>query len=214
MKTILSLILLCFISMKTIAKNSDSAAFNAGKIILSMGYGYPSLEQSQYGGIDPNYSFISFTKNNYGPFHFRGEYGLTNKIGIGISMNYDNYGGTMKEVHTINHSNGITEYYTSQKTTSSFTGLIRFNYHFATTKKLDPYLAVGGGFRTTTNSFTTNDPNGSLSQYNLITISRTPSNISFESLVGLKYYFSKNIGIYSEIGISKSVIQIGLSVGF
>ena len=213
MKTIVSLIIfLCFFNMKPFAKNSDSSAFNKGEIVLSVGYGFPNIDKSYStpGGSGSGSIYgISFIKTGYGPFHFRGEYGLTNKIGIGISINYDNYGGIIKKYPT-----GPTQYYTDEKRTSSFAGLIRCNYHFATCKKLDPYVAIGAGFRSIKNTFTTDDPNGSMVLYDKFTGSYIPSKIALEALAGIRYYFIPHISIYSEIGISQSLIQFGASVGF
>jgi len=204
MKTKIILVLLLALTyMKANAKTNDSTAYNAGKIILSVGYGFPSIEKSLYGqhvdlGID-----MSFSKSGYGPFHFRGEYGLTNKIGIGISINYDTYSGMLKE-------SGF-----NTNTITSLTGLMRFNYHFATTKKLDPYFAVGAGFRSTTNTFTSTNPQNSFADdYNNWVGDYTPYPFAFEAVAGMRYYFTPHIGIYSEIGIAKSIIQFGVSVGF
>lgn len=212
MKTILLFVFLCFISMKIFAKNADSSTFNKGKIILNVGYGFPNIDKSlsSQGGAGVGGPFaMSFTKSGFGPFHFRGEYGLTNKIGVGISMNYDSYGGILKKYPT-----GLTQCYTSKKTVSSFVGLIRFNYHFATTKKLDPYVAIGGGFRSIKSTFTTDDPNGSLISFDKETGGYTPSNGAFEILAGLRYYFAPHISFYSEIGASQSIIQFGISMRF
>src|ERR1035437_6785678 len=161
---------LCFISMKTFAKNSDSTAFYKGKIIFSVGYGFPSIDKALYIYGQPNSSQLdmSFSKTGYGPFHFRAEYGLSQKIGIGISINYDTYGGILKIFQPIFDPNGTNVIYdgTYKKSTSSLSGLIRFNYHFATTKKLDPYFSFGAGFKKIKNTFTTDAMNGSVAGYN------------------------------------------------
>ncbi len=218
MKLILILVFLCFISIKTIAKNSDSLAFNAGKIILYAGYGFPNIDKA-YQHYLYNGRYTNFKSMGYGPFHFRAEYGLSDKIAIGISINLNSYGGTWKEVYRINDGLGsIKEYtYNYKKKITSLTGLIRFNYHVFTTKKLDPYFAFGAGFKSIKNTFSNgNDPN-ILAAYN-----KDPGNdfgfsdlpAAFEAVAGLRYYVTPHIGIYSEMGMAKSIIQFGLSVGF
>jgi opacity protein-like surface antigen len=216
MKPILTLALLSIITIECLSKNSDSTSFNAGKIIFSLGYGYPSVDQSLYSERDLGFDMI-FTKWGTGAFHFRGEYALSDRIGIGISINYDTYGGTLQAVHIIN-PNGSKEYYTYKHSVSAFTGLLRFNYHFATTKKLDPYFSVGAGFRGVKNTFMTDDLNGSFSYYKDYINTSTPNDtplptMGFEAIAGMRYYFNEHIGIYSEMGIAKSIIQIGISVG-
>jgi predicted porin len=36
--------------------------------------------------------------------------------------------------------------------------------------------------------------------------------IALEAVMGLHYYFSKNVAIYSELGIAKSIIQAGVTI--
>lgn len=218
MKLILILVFLCFISIKTIAKNSDSLAFNAGKIILYAGYGYPNIDKSFCQRFLFN-GYINFKSMGYGPFHFRAEYGISNKIAIGISINLNSYGGTWKEVYTGNNGFGVTQQYTYnyKKYITSLTGLIRFNYHVFTTKKLDPYFAFGAGFKSIRVNFINgNDPNSFAASTNNPSFDYGFSDLpaGFEAVAGLRYYVTPHIGIYSEMGMAKSIIQFGLSVGF
>ena len=88
-----------------------------------------------------------------------------------------------------------------------------------TQKKLDPYFSIGAGFRAVKNTFTTDDPKGSFSYYKSFIGVGTPEttplpDMSFEMVAGMRYYARKNIALYSEIEIAKSIIQIGMSVGF
>lgn len=197
---------------------SDTLAFNAGKIILSFGYGYPNIDKWAFD----NY-FLYNRNNTYksmglGPFHFRAEYGLSNKIGIGISLNYNTYGGTWRENYASNNGLGYIQQgtYNFNKKIYSLTGLIRFNYHVFTTKKLDPYFAFGAGFKTIQKSFSSDAPDYVNSYYdnnqNDYGISDLPA--AFEAVAGMRYYFTPHIGIYSEIGIAKSLVQAGISIGF
>ncbi|MBI4946508.1 MAG: hypothetical protein HY840_08920 [Bacteroidetes bacterium] len=216
MKIISSLIFICLISIKTIAKNADSASiFSAGKIILSAGFGLHNLDKAlnENEGNSLNNNYSSFKSTGwYGPIHFRAEYGLSDKIGIGISLNYDSYGGIRNEIYMIN-PNGTQLYYFYKKNVNELTGLIRFNYHVMGTKKLDPYFAFGGGFRSFKTKYTTDNPYSNPSgPFN--DLGAEPFPVAVEAVAGLRYYFTPHIGIYSEIGMAKSIIQIGMSVGF
>lgn len=214
MNAVLAIIMLLF-SIKAIGGDmNDSSAFRSGKMVLEIGYGYPNMDNYIYNNSigNDNLGFgISFKQiNSSGPIHFRGTYGISNHIGIGISMNYDSYGGQLKIVHIINHTNGVDEYYNYKKQVYSLSGLIRFSYHFAVTKKIDPYIAIGGGFLSNTIHFTTNDTSSNaMETFNNYVGARLPP-ASFEFVAGMRYYFSKHIGIYAEVGLAKSLIQFGI----
>lgn len=221
MKAIFTIILLCFINMKIIAENNDSTAFNLGKIILNVGYGFPNLDKAAFDNNFQWYRNDTYKSMGYGPFHFRAEYGVSDKIGIGVSFNYDTYGGTWSEDYIINNGFGSTQYYTYhfKKTMTALTGLIRFNYHVFTTKKLDPYFALGVGFKNIKKTATSDDPDSKraeyiLKGYNDSGANNLPADAACEAVAGMRYYFTPHIGIYSEMGIAKSLIQLGVSIGF
>jgi len=205
MKNILIILLLCFLSMKTIAKTNDSTAFHKGKIIVSMGYGFPILSLSDVSRRICFHHFKDvFSDDNnsgIGTFYLKSEYGLSCKVGIGVIFDYDNM-----QYEQIKNLPNETLFF--KRTTTSLACLFRFNYHFCTTKKIDTYFGIGTGFRNTAIVFASNNP------YSL-----PPDNITFfklalEGIVGIRYYFTPNIGIYSEIGFAKSIAQIGISAGF
>ena len=209
-------IFLLLLSMTSFSQNSEPNSFCSGKFVFSVGYGFPSLEESILGRNFHGGLNMTFDKTGYGPIHFRGEYGLSDKIGIGVSINYDHFSGTLKGITQQIFPDGTIIRDTYQKTITSLTGLLRFNYHFATNQKLDPYFSIGAGFRLTKTDFTTDNPRGTSRDYDIWVGNSelSPFPIGFEAVAGLRYYCTKHIGIYSEMGIAKSIIQIGLTAGF
>lgn len=207
--------ILLVISINTKAE-LNSAAFRTGKIIFSIGYGYPNFDKWAFetGSIFSNNS--NFKSLGYDPIHGRLEFGLSDKIGIGISLNYNMYGGTWEGVIWNNSwGSGVTETQNVKKKIYSLSGLIRFNYHVFTTGKLDPYFSFGAGFRANWKKYNSN-PSEFVKKNELHSgdygISELPA--AFETVAGMRYYISPKFAIYMEMGISKSFIQGGLSIGF
>lgn len=181
-------------------KEDGGSAFRQGAVVISAGYGYG-------GGLiktiikeyedESNYNFSSL-----GPVHFRGEMGLSDNIGLVLSINHNSWKATWQ--HT--DETGTIRYYDEfKRTVTSFLG--RINVHFATTDQLDPYFGIGAGYRSVDYSFTSTDLNYDRSV-------KSPFNIGFETTLGLRYYFTENIGVYTELGFSQSIVQGGLAVKF
>jgi len=177
--------------------------FGQGVVAFTVGYGYPSWGQVYFNleavsyGLD---TYDNYTPKGMGPLHFKGEIGLSKFIGMGISVNYETYGGKWTKLYY----NGI---YAENFTVTSLSVMPRFSVHFATTTQIDPYFGVGAGYKSTTYKFHSDFPNPDLSWYQ-----EGYFPVSIETTVGLRYYFSDAVGIYMEMGLAKSLIQGGLAV--
>jgi outer membrane protein W len=85
--------------------------------------------------------------------------------------------------------------------------MFRFNYHFATGKKIDPYVGLGIGYGSTKyTSDTDGDDFGVIAEFKSI----IP--IGTEFTIGMRYFFSDAIGAYAEVGLSKSIANFGLAI--
>lgn len=81
-------------------------------------------------------------------------------------------------------------------------------YHFFTKEKLDCYASVGLGFNINSTSRTTDNPNG----YTAIATARSGLYETFT--VGIRYYFTKNIGVYLVRLDMSAPIQAGVALKF
>lgn len=185
------------------AEGSGTKTFGQGTIAINLGYGWPNLAKTTLKLVDDE---ANYKATGIGPIAFRFEYGLNDKIGLGVSVNYSDAGAEWTDT---NGNNGISYNYSVKRSTLSI--LPRFNIHFATSDKVDPYFGLAVGFRTTNWKFETNDPSADEAEYidipNLVPV-------GFEAVVGVRVYFTENIGAYTEIGISKGVMQAGLALKF
>ncbi len=186
----------------------SAQSFEKGRVIISAGYGFPNLGKSFLKTYE---SKNGYKATGIGPMHFKGEYALSDKISLGLSVNYSSYGAEWTD--TTSEWNSSTSSYTYRtynysvgRTSISFNP--RLNLHFATSEKLDPYWGIGFGYKMSTWKFTSDNPN----YVNESAPGLIP--VGFETTIGLRYYFTPNIGLYAETGISRSIFQGGIVAKF
>jgi len=177
-------------------------AFAKDKVVISAGYGVPNLGKAIMTVLIGSGTDVVAT--GIGPLHLKGEYGLSDGVGIGLSVNYVSFGAKWRSPD----SSG-TGFYTNTFSRSSLSVLGRINFHFGTTDKLDPYFGIGAGYRQATWKLTSTDP-----AYADDISAPGFSPFGFETTIGLRYYITKGFGLYTEMGIAKSVIQFGLVGAF
>lgn len=169
-------------------------AYETGKVVITAGYGWPNLGKAVLVAL-VNDSAVNVKVTGMGPVHFRAEYAISDGVGLGVSVNYISCGVTYTELP-----------YEYKFSRSSLSILGRLNFHFGTTKELDPYFGIGAGYKQATWKFSSNDPSyigESIPGFNPF---------GFETTIGVRYYFTPAFGIYTELGIAKSVVQAGLAV--
>ena len=182
--------------------------FKEGTMVISLGMGVPNLGKSLFKATETLYPNAEV--KGVGPFFAKFEYAVSEKVGLGLvirglssSIEYPVEGAVYNE-------NGGYEGDTTYmwKQSSSHIGVMaRFNYHFATGKKIDPYVGLGIGYGNTTYKW---DFGGDEDGVALEISSLIP--IGMEFTVGMRYFFSDNIGAYAEVGLSKSIANFGLAI--
>ena len=184
---------------------AQETTFDKGTVVLTVGYGLPDLNRislrSSY-----NIYYDNTTVRGFGPLIFKGEYGIM-KFKWGHSVG----GGIIVGVNSTN----VTYYYSNHLWTqtdryTTITIGARGTYHFFNNDKIDCYANVGLGFNINTYNQTTTDPKGKNDSY-----FNKPSSVYEAITVGIRYYFSKNIGVYAEAGWDMHApLQGGLAVKF
>jgi hypothetical protein len=192
--------------------NAQSPAFDKGTTVVTMGYGVPNLARvglKLIYGPYPGYSVTGF-----GPIMVKGDYGILKNLGVGAVIGYSNIKVSYTDNDYYYDNNGYSQPYSYQEsvTWSSLSLGAHANYHFVRKEKLDVY--VGGGLGYTINNlvYSNNDPYyGGTRTYTTY----NPSSVFYAATVGLRYYFTPNIGIYGEAGIEKGALfQGGLAIKF
>jgi opacity protein-like surface antigen len=184
----------------------NAQSWDEGKIVISAGYGFPNFGKLIVKSFQ---SEANFTPTGVGPIHGKFEYGLTKKIGVGLSINYSAFGAKWTDTQdkTDAFGNPYTVTYDYKVSSSAVAFNPRLNIHFATTEKVDAYWGIGIGYKVNKVTFSSTDPD-----FDDNSISGSLIPVGFETTFGLRYYFTENIGLYTELGLSRSLIQGGLSI--
>lgn len=195
-------------------QSAKAQVFEEGVSITTLGYGFPN-----FSGVWLNVWALdneSASQSSFGPLHLKYEYGITDKLGIGASVNLSTTKVTNPYTRTVyNPSKGTSTDVDYEEIVRfrSINALIRLNYHFLDHDKVDFYSGLGVGFNKNSFKFESTDPDtdvdSELDDLNLL-VNVIP--IGYEATLGLRYLFSDNVGAYIELGWAKSLFQVGLTV--
>jgi hypothetical protein len=193
--------------------NANGQAFEEGTKVAALGIGFPNfaktlLKTGETSNSNSSSATTNYKATGFGPLHARFEYGLTDKFGIGLSINYNTYGATWNQsTNSYNSNTGLYTpgYYSYAIKGSSINFLIRGNRHWDVNDKVDIFSGFGLGYNSRTITYTSTDPN-----YNNNSIDVALFPVGFEWTVGMRYYFTENIGMYIEGGYAKDILQAGI----
>lgn len=171
---------------------TNNKCIKKDNILIDAFYGWPYFNGVLLRSLS-NANNLSNVKNT-NHLGARFEFMLDEKIGLGGEFTYADAG--------VNYQSGTTGNW-EKAGVSKIRILGRFNYHFGTTEKIDPYFALGAGYKRTTyyDSGASN-----LNQ----TLNLVP--VSFKLALGMRVFFDDLIGLNAEIGIGGPLISAGFSL--
>ncbi|NPA34415.1 MAG: hypothetical protein GXO48_05750 [Chlorobi bacterium] len=196
------LLLWWFVFFSASSEDDLPSVFSNRTLALSMGYGVPNLSAKMFDVFNsPQYNSLVRT---WGPIHFRAEQAVSHWFGIGISFNIAYMEASWKESDPFNPSKTYSKHL--QLTAMSF--LLRSWIHFVPNHPfIDPYFSFGFGYRWNEIQYNNGgDPN----DYNTI-VYELAFPVAFEAALGFRYYLTRNLALYMETGIAKSIINIGFT---
>jgi hypothetical protein len=176
--------------------------------VFSVGFGIPNNTTTvlSAGGIIGSIlnNGTSSNKSGFGPAFVGLEYFVSKDISIGLSAAYAN--GKQDYSNPTIPILGIGGGYLGTASINLFQIAATSSYHLYTTDKLDPYIkgAIGLNIWKTKYVTPTSDTNPFTA----------PTPFGYQGLVGLRYFVSKKLAPYGEIGYTslKFSANIGLSV--
>jgi len=189
-------------------EQSSDKCIEEGAILFDAYYGFPYI----MGVVIAEANSASSTGNkivNYNHLGGKFEFMVSDIVGVGFDYTYakvtNHYSGT--------YSSQVNGQWVSQKGDFSESIikqriLAKVNIHFATSHILDPYATGGFGYRKSV--YTTNNPDNS--DYVFSFFNSFP--IAFRMGVGMRVFFTKNIGVCVETGIGGPILQGGLTIKF
>jgi len=177
---------------KTQAQNMEQ-----GAAIFSAGYGFMNLSKSFFtSAVDGlNESDAEISSRAFGPLYVKAEYGVGENFGIGLNFAYIGMNADWDDA--------VTGYnYKVSRNNMSF--MLRFNRYWYNSDNIDIYTGMGIGYRTGGWKLESDDPD-------FLDTPGLAIPFAWEGTVGLRGYFTENIAAYGEVGLSKGLIQVGVS---
>lgn len=206
-----SLIALNIFNSKNLIFSQDASAFDKGTLVVTAGYGFPDLYRTS---LRVSYNaYTSTTVRGFGPLLFKGDYGIVkfkwgHSVGVGAVIGYNATNVNFTNYYWNNSGFYNSPYIQTDKYQTITLGA-RGTYHFFTKEKFDCYASVGLGFNINSYSYSSNVPG------RYVNSSHERSVIYSAFTVGIRYYFTKNFGVYSELGWDLNApIQGGICIKF
>jgi hypothetical protein len=193
--------------------NTAQAQVEEGSIIIDPYYGFPNFGKS-FGraivtslGEDGDDIVIG----GIGPAGIRAEYMLADKLGLGVDFIYNTWNVTF-DIDSTNPM-GVTNQYETKLSMQRIRIQARLNYHFVSTDQLDAYVGFGAGYNgrifainTELEGYDDDIDDAIASQFTL------PASVRVA--VGMRYYFTDNIGFNAEFGLGGPLMSAGISLKF
>jgi opacity protein-like surface antigen len=203
MKKVLLVVVLGLTGMIAKAQDEDMAWGGQGTKVVNAGYGVGSIWKTLF---KLTAGFSNSKTTAMGPVALGFEYGVSEKIGVGVQFGY----GSVKNVSTDPGANSNGGDLITTEELKSFQVFARGNYHFGQSAKFDPYLGLGLGYGNFKYTIKDNDTG-----YDPTSVFSVPSAFIYSGALGAKYYITSNIGIYAELGyVTGSYFQGGIAIKF
>ena len=193
---------------------AQESALSEGKNSVNLYYGY-SFAGSLFNAYNTSTS-LNYKVSQLGPIGLVYEHMVTDKVGLGAEFGYQKTSVTWDYNDTyFNSSSQLVPY--TESYNFKYTLLraqFRFNYHFTESKKFDAYFLTSAGYRGAQYSltYTSSDPNYAGSA--TYTTPKSPFIIGVKPGIGLRYFFTDNLGINLEIAAGTPLMCGGVSFKF
>jgi hypothetical protein len=199
--------LLIFLLIAAIYSNAQSS--EGKRHIIKAGHGIPGMDALAIRLIDrPRDKDESFgeTQNTIGAFFIKYEYKTKMFATIGINTSYTSGEISISDEESFDGSftrEGYTNNY------ESYSILARINFLPKKTRTITPYMGFAIGYREMIKSYHFRDPDDQNYKKR-----DTESALGGEATFGVNVRFTERVGMYSEFGFAKALLQYGLFVNF
>ncbi len=198
------------LTMLFASSNSNAQVVEQGSVIVDGYYGFPNLYTAIFKGIYADIGEgIDIKFGSLGPLGLRGEYLLTDKVGLGMDLGMNSSSITYTETST--SSTGVITSYDYKFATQKIGAMVTFNYHFIENDNLDAYFVIGMGYGKRTFTTSTTNPNYTDDNATLRGLIPVASKIG----VGMRYFFTENLGANLALGFGQGgLLNVGISAKF
>ena len=200
-KTLLLFATAALFSLASTTQAQDETCFKEGTSAINLGVGVVNTLSYNNGLVGGYYGASpAFTP----AFTASYEYGIKH-VGIGI------IGAGLEFGFQGTHYNYAGTPYREKWTTLAFSPRATYHFDFLNKKKMDIYAIVQ--LNIYANSYSDNSPyynnNGTISTYSSHSVGVRPG-----VMVAIRYFFTPNFGVFSELGYDICVIKGGISLKF
>jgi hypothetical protein len=211
MKTRVLTVIFSILSICSLNK-AEAQVFEHEDLVVELNLGFPNLSpfNSSFAQINHSGSFGSLLNSStrgFGQLVLKGEFFLSDKIGLIGNLNYRYFYDF--ETREFDIYDGVNETWSTGRYDYELrTHVLRwafgFNFHLARTDRLDTYFGILGGGSTQNSTLTSNDPNASI--YRRIGF---PVHVRLQ--FGLRYMFTNQLGFNTEFGLGGPLISAGIT---
>ncbi len=192
-----SLLLIVFVTAFQAGKSQseDPVCVKKGTILVDAYYGFPNLYSAIFRTLATTATSNNenLTASGIGPLGLRAEYLVADKVGLGVDFNYSNNSLSFNYFGT--NSLGNTETYTYKFNTTAIRAMVGVNWHWIRTEKIDFYGALKTGYYNRTFTESTTDQGVANFSFS------SPLPVAFRIEIGVRYFFTENIGIMVNTGL-------------
>lgn len=200
-------------AMALSTSNASAQALEKGNVSVDVYYGFPNLYASLFTALYSNGSEPNLSSGGVGPLGIRGEYMVADKFGIGVDVAFSNAKVGYDFTTTVfNSATGLNDVvtYTDEFKTSKISAIVTFNYHFIDSDDVDFYGVFGAGYKNRNFNFTSTDPSFDEETAN---VSLTLIPVAIRLGLGVRYFFTDNLGLNLQLGFGHSgIINGGLAL--
>lgn len=218
-----SILLFAILTGCTLISQAQLAQKNSSYIQL--GYGYPSGMRliSQFFNLAMDLDAADTTEtatfkySGAGPLHFRYEYMLGGRVGLGLSSNAEL--GTFKLSNTYTDINNQLVTAKMNFSLWSINALLRANFHFLKrSERVDLYYGASIGYSHTRAKYSESlegyKPTAEDQQYidefnDYLNTAFKAIPVAIESVFGGRFMLGNSSGLYFEVGYAKAIAQVG-----
>lgn len=176
---------------------SGQLCLQKNHVTISVGYGAPSILRAF---LKYNNTRSEYTVKGWGPYMFKIDWMFHRRWSVGIngSYNFSRLSWMDDGWDTVIHAKRLYEYGIEAE---ELAATLRVNYHFLIRKTIDLYAGVGAGYGKFALGTYTEAP---VNQFSVAY--EFPKPLSLEATLGGRYYITKWLGLYAEVGLGKSWI--------
>lgn len=180
-----------FFSKKRLATSGASElAFSKGDFTAILGYGFVDLSTSK-SQLENAFKAVGTynSTSTVAPVFLKLGYGISDSYEVGLNFHYDGSSGT-GDILGLKYDASMIQ----------VSALARVTGHFAVGANLDPYWTAAVGYMSgaVTSTYSVNASTG----------------FTYELGIGARYLFLPNFGVYAELGLGRTLLQVGLVTDF